>query len=83
MIRVEYKIVTQFMDSITFRVVDMNFDVLLINQQGLYYLFHPAQILNCLSGCFYHSTNGMVMFNLYEATQIPAEVAKILTGEER
>jgi hypothetical protein len=81
MIRVEYKIVTQFMDSITFRVADMNFDVLLINQQGLYYLFHPAQVLNCLSG--HHSTDGMVQFNLYEATQIPAEIAKMLTGEEQ
>jgi hypothetical protein len=81
MIRVEYKIVTQFMDSITLKVAGINFDVLLINQQGLYYLFHPAQVLNKLSGCTL--SNVIVHFNLYEATQIPAEVAKILTGEEQ
>lgn len=80
MIRVEYKIVTGGVDSITFDIRNMNFDALLINNQGLYYLFHPNQVLNIL-GSPTLGEGRFVRLDLHDATQIPSEVAKMLTGE--
>jgi hypothetical protein len=85
MIRVEYKVIPNTADSITFRVEIINFDVLLINKQGLYYLFHPAQILNTLNTPDWRrkevGSNELMRFSLCDATQIPADIARIFTGE--
>lgn len=80
MIKVEYRVTPNTVDSITFRVEFVNFDALLINQQGLYYLFHPSQILNTLN-CGKQRFNTDITFNLHDATQIPADIARIFTGE--
>lgn len=79
MIKVEYRIIPQFMDEITFDTRH-EFDVLLINKQGLYYLFHPSQILNVLNYCK-DSGDDFKSFQLIDARQIPTDIARIFTGE--
>lgn len=86
MIKVEYKAVTEYLDAVTFRYEDVDFDVLLVNKQGLYYLFHSGQILNvknCLADFSRarQEPKDFAVFNLRDAQQIPADIARIFTGE--